>query len=166
MLHSLYPNFCWQFECGNATEESRWWTLHSFRKMHVALAWNLGPPSPLMDVMAGVMPGQNMIDLARAVIEVTPWCAECSAVKVRVVWLCGLCTGWLHLQCGDGRGIDSIPGVLWGVRGKTVGSHSQWTTIFFCFCTKLHTCNYINRERIIFFFVFIKAWSWNNPRIF
>ena len=27
-------------------------------------------------VMAGVMPGQNTVDSARAVMEVTPWCAE------------------------------------------------------------------------------------------
>ena len=32
--------------------------------------------------MALVMPGQNTVLSARAVMEVTPWCAECKTVKI------------------------------------------------------------------------------------
>ena len=32
-------------------------------------------------VMAGVMPGQKTVFSARAVMEVTPWCAECKTVR-------------------------------------------------------------------------------------
>ena len=34
-----------QFEWGNATDDRRWWTPHSFRNWHVAAAVNSGPPS-------------------------------------------------------------------------------------------------------------------------
>ena len=33
-------------------------------------------------VMAGVMPGQKMVDSALAVIDVTPWWAECNVVNI------------------------------------------------------------------------------------
>ena len=34
------------------------------------------------DLMAVVMPGQNTVVSARAVMDVTPWCAECSASRM------------------------------------------------------------------------------------
>ena len=32
--------------------------------------------------MAGVMPGQKMDASARAIMEVTPWCAECNVARM------------------------------------------------------------------------------------
>ena len=44
-------------------------------------------------LMAGVMPGQNTVLLAHAIIEVMPWCAEC-----KIVWICCLRDGGMIMQ--------------------------------------------------------------------
>lgn len=43
------------------------------------LQWEQGSHSALM---AGVMPGQKTVDFALAVIDVTPWWAECILVNI------------------------------------------------------------------------------------
>ena len=52
------------------------------------------PQLALRDVMAGVMPGQNTVDSARAVMEVTPWCAKCSTVR-----MCCRSEGGMTIRC-------------------------------------------------------------------
>ena len=43
--------------------------------------------------MARVMPGQNTVLSAPAIMEVTPWCAECNTVKI-----CCLSEGGMTMQ--------------------------------------------------------------------
>ena len=44
-------------------------------------------------VIAGVMPAQKRVASVRAIMEVTPWCAEC-----RMVRMCGRSEGGMTMQ--------------------------------------------------------------------
>ena len=72
-LTVLTPISALQLECGNATEDRRWWTPQSFRNWRVAVAVNSGPPSV---AHSSGMPNVANVRLRQLMRPFAPFCAR------------------------------------------------------------------------------------------
>ena len=79
-----------QFECGNATEDSRWCTPHSLRNCCVAAAVNSGPPS------VAHSSGMPNITNVRRRQSISPFKPSCALSRVGQLWICLRILGWWH----------------------------------------------------------------------